>query len=103
MTKGQISRMYQQLSTEDRRTFDRWLKANTVIGSIFSAALVAMALSASDPSVPGPRQATAQSAEAGEIGAAAAQGDRSGVVSPHELTIRFTPDQIPAMQVDEPF
>jgi hypothetical protein len=32
------------MSAEDRHTFDRWLKANAVVGSIFAAGLFAMAL-----------------------------------------------------------
>jgi hypothetical protein len=34
---------YQKLSADDQRTFDRWLKANTVVGAILSVLLVAMA------------------------------------------------------------
>jgi hypothetical protein len=38
---------YNRLSAEDRRTFDRWLLANAVFGSIFAAVLVAMAFAGS--------------------------------------------------------
>jgi hypothetical protein len=38
---------HNRLSTEDRRTFDRWLLANAVFGSIFAAVLVAMAFAGS--------------------------------------------------------
>jgi hypothetical protein len=36
------------MSREDRRTFYRWLKANAVIGLMFAAALMAMAVIGSD-------------------------------------------------------
>ena len=103
MTKGEILRTYRHMSAEDQQIFNRWLKTNAVIGSIVSAALVAMALSGPDMPGPGPRQAVAQNAEASEISAAAAQREQSGTVSPHELTIRLAPDQIPVIQVDEPY
>jgi hypothetical protein len=38
---------YQRLSAEDRRTFDRWLQANAIFGSIFAVALIAMAFAGS--------------------------------------------------------
>jgi hypothetical protein len=41
--RGPNSEFYKQLSPQDRIVFDRWLKANVVIASIFSAALFAMA------------------------------------------------------------
>jgi hypothetical protein len=44
MTKGEILAQYKNLSPEDRRSFDRWLRGNAVVGSIFGVALVAMAL-----------------------------------------------------------
>jgi hypothetical protein len=43
MLEGRTSAFYKQLSPQDRIVFDRWLKANAVVASIFSAALVAMA------------------------------------------------------------
>jgi hypothetical protein len=44
MGKGRILQEYKSMSADDRRTFDRWLKANAVIGAIVSLALVAMAV-----------------------------------------------------------
>jgi hypothetical protein len=41
--RGPTSEFYKQLSPQDRIVFDRWLKANVVIASIFSTALFAMA------------------------------------------------------------
>jgi hypothetical protein len=94
MTKSEIVHTYRQMSAEDPG-FDRWLKANAVVGSIFAAALVAMAVAGSDP---GPRHAMAQ---VGEAIAAMSQDD--GQVSPTALTIQFAPGQLPVQQVDEPF
>jgi hypothetical protein len=39
-----ISREYQELSPEDQRKFDGWLKANAILGSILASALLATAL-----------------------------------------------------------
>jgi hypothetical protein len=54
MSKGEIARHYKRLSPADQRTFDRWLKANAIVGLIFTIAIVAMAISGStarDPEV----------------------------------------------------
>jgi hypothetical protein len=45
--KGRVFRQYKSLSPGDRRTFNRWLEGNAVVGFILVAGLVAMALSAS--------------------------------------------------------
>jgi hypothetical protein len=47
MGKANIRKLHRSLSSEDQRTFDRWLKANGVLGLIFAALLVAMALAGS--------------------------------------------------------
>jgi hypothetical protein len=47
MGTANIRKLYSSLSSEDQRTFDRWLKANAVLGLIFGALLVAMALAGS--------------------------------------------------------
>jgi len=39
-----VIREYQKLSTEDRCTFGRWLKANTVFAAILTVGLLAMAV-----------------------------------------------------------
>lgn len=44
MDNGYLSRAYQKMSREDRRTFDRWIKANAIFGLIFVVGLFAMAL-----------------------------------------------------------
>ncbi len=41
---GYISRNYMKMSSDDRRTFDRWLKANAIIALIFAAGVIAMAV-----------------------------------------------------------
>ena len=43
MQERRTSEFYRQLSPQDRIQFDRWLKANAAVASIFSAALVVMA------------------------------------------------------------
>jgi hypothetical protein len=52
MENGYVAREYQKLSANDRRTFDRWLKANAFIGLIFAAGIIAMALAGSRSSGP---------------------------------------------------
>src|SRR6266852_4341483 len=47
MGKGGIASYYTGLSREGRRTFDRWLKANAIVGAIFATALIVMALTGS--------------------------------------------------------
>jgi hypothetical protein len=43
MGKGYILRARKTMSEEDQRAFDRWLKANAVVGLIFAAGIIAMA------------------------------------------------------------
>jgi hypothetical protein len=52
VTKGQVLAKYKHMSPEERRSFDRWLQANVVIGSMFGIALVAMALTGSRTPTP---------------------------------------------------
>ena len=47
MENETLSRSYEKLSPEDRRTFDRWIQANAAIGLIFVAGLIAMAIAGS--------------------------------------------------------
>ena len=42
MREVRPSEFYQKMSIEDQIQFDRWLKANAVVASLFSAAVVAM-------------------------------------------------------------
>jgi hypothetical protein len=54
MGKGEIARYYKFMSPADQHTFDRWLKANAIVGLILTIGIVAMAISGStarDPEV----------------------------------------------------
>jgi hypothetical protein len=42
MKEVRPSEIYQKMSIEDQIQFDRWLKANVVVASLFSALVVAM-------------------------------------------------------------
>ena len=42
--RGEFINEYQRLNSEDQKTFRRWLWANTVIGAILLAGLIALAL-----------------------------------------------------------
>jgi hypothetical protein len=42
MREVRPSEFYQKMSVEDQMQFDRWLKANAVVASLFSALVVAM-------------------------------------------------------------
>jgi hypothetical protein len=44
MGKGYISRFYKTMSPVDQRTYNRWLKANAILGLILAGGLVAMAI-----------------------------------------------------------
>ena len=44
MPKGFILYSLKTMSRDDRRAFDRWLTANALVGLIFAAGLIAMAL-----------------------------------------------------------
>jgi hypothetical protein len=43
-----VDRRFTPLSPEDQREFDRWLKANAIVGLIIAVGLVAMALAGSN-------------------------------------------------------
>lgn len=86
---------YADMSAADQRTFDRWLKANLVIGSIFASALVAMALIGSKALEP--ETAVAQTTKSVSI----ATPNYNGSLSPYEIMIRMP--NLPTQQVNEPF
>ena len=86
-------------TTYTDQAFDRWLKANVAIGSIFAAAVVVMALAGSKV---GTMQAVAQEAQATEL-SASAKIDQARMLSSYELTVQIAPDGLPVMQVDQPF
>ena len=56
--RGEFINEYQKLNSEDQKAFRRWLWANTVVGAILLAGLIALALK-----LPGDQSgATAQNA-----------------------------------------
>jgi len=60
--RGEFINEYQKLNLEDQKTFRRWLWANTVVGAILLAGLIALALK-----LPGDQSgATAQHAMRGQ-------------------------------------
>jgi quinol-cytochrome oxidoreductase complex cytochrome b subunit len=65
MTKNQLHAMYRDSSAQDRSTYNRWLAANAIAGSILIAAMIVMALLGSQ--APEPRQATASSTQAVDV------------------------------------
>jgi hypothetical protein len=93
MTKGEMLAYYKDMSTEDQRNFDRWIKANVVIASIIAIGIVAMAFAGAgaDADSIGPRSAIAD------------VGPASTPPSPYLLMLRLAPGELPVEQVDEPF
>ncbi|HEY0440144.1 MAG TPA: hypothetical protein VGD36_08710 [Xanthobacteraceae bacterium] len=102
MTKGQLLARYKDLSAEDQRTFNRWLTANAVIGSLFALAVAAMAFNASPVPGPGPATATASTSER-TVPRPTAQYDEPRHLSPYEMMLRRHPDQLPVHPYAEPF
>jgi hypothetical protein len=97
MTKGEIIGQYKTMSAQDQRTFDRWLKANLVIGSAISAGLLFMAFG-------GPTLVTPGSAVADGKPTIESSAPIPGrAMTPFDLMIRIAPDALPVEQVDEPF
>jgi hypothetical protein len=94
MTRGQIVTSYKALSVEDQRTFDGWLRANAVIGTLFAAAIIAMAFGGSRASLPGPTPAMATEA--------AAMSEPAEPLSAFELMRRVDPAQLPVQQIQDP-
>ncbi len=87
MGRGQIASCYKRMSAEDQRTFNRWLKANAILGSIFTAGIIAMALAGSMSA--GPRDAAVASSTRASGGAMPEQRrSPTGVVITQEPKIR---------------
>jgi hypothetical protein len=87
MAKGKIFRHYKQLSREDQRTFDRWLRANAVVGLILAAGLVAMALAGSNSGTP--RDAVMADGTKASDAVASEQGhEQTSASSTRKLTVR---------------
>ena len=96
MTKGEIIARYRELSSADQSTFDRWLKANLVIGSLFTGAIILMAFAGSNANL-GPEKAVA------EISKPLVAQTRGAPLSPFEMMSRLAPGELAIQQVDEPF
>jgi hypothetical protein len=47
-----LSQQYERMSPEDQRTFDRWMRANAVLGAILGLGILAMAFAGFN--APGP-------------------------------------------------
>jgi len=52
MDKGYIFNWRKSMSSKDRQTFDRWIKGNALVGAIFTAGLVTMAVLSSQQGIP---------------------------------------------------
>jgi hypothetical protein len=78
MESGYISRTYMKMSPEDQRTFDRWLKANAIIGLIFAVGIIAMAVAGFNSG--GSRgAAVAENTKASDVVASGQRRSRAGV------------------------
>jgi len=78
---------YSRLSAEDRRTFDRWLQANVIFGSIFAVVLIAMAF-AGFRSIASRNAVTSGTTTAYEFGASEQPSVRSEVVTMHPRRLK---------------
>jgi hypothetical protein len=87
MGRGGIASYYSGLSREDRRTFDRWLKANAIVGAIFATALIVMALTGSR-SV-GPRDAElASKTKASDVAVSEQRWRQPGIATTQDPKVR---------------
>jgi len=67
MREVRPSECYQRMSTEDQIQFDRWLKANAVVASLFSAVVVAMFFLGAQSSEPDTTIASIRTASKSEL------------------------------------
>jgi hypothetical protein len=88
MGRGRVAFFYKQMSPENQRAFNRWLKANAILGSIFTAGIIAMAVAGSMSA--GPRDAALASTTSVSGGAMPEPRRRpmGGVVTIQEPKIR---------------
>jgi hypothetical protein len=96
MTKGELLAKYRDLSPEEQRKFDRWLKANAIIASLFALGLVAMAINSSG--LPGPDTAIAKGADSASV----KSPNPVTALSAYELMIRLG-RELPVRQNADPF
>jgi hypothetical protein len=100
MTKGEFVAHRRRLSPPDQLAFDRWLKANLVVGSLIAGGLVIMAIAGSGASL-GPEQAIASNSTGMANAANRALHDRQA--TPLGMMSRIRPGELPVQQVDAPF
>jgi len=87
MGEDGIAFYYTRLSREDRRTFDRWLKANAIVGAIFATGLIVMALTGSR--FVGPRDAeVASRTKASDVAVSQQHWRQPGIVTTQDPKIR---------------
>jgi len=87
MGKGGMVSYYRGLSREDQRTFDRWLKANAIVGAIFATGLIVMALTGSR-SV-GPRDAElASRTKASDVAVSEQRWRQPGIATTQDPKVR---------------
>jgi len=87
MGKGHIAFYYRRLSAEDQRTFNRWLKANAIVGAMFLAGMIAMAVGSRSLG-PGPHDpAVAGSKKPSETAMSQPRRKQNGVVTSREPKI----------------
>ena len=98
-----IRQQYSNFSQKDRQTFDRWLRTNAVVASLFSAALIAMAFANGQFSVE-PRTATAKGPAGNtELSSSSKAHPRTEALSVQELMKGIDLDKLPIQRVDEPY
>lgn len=87
MGKGGIPSYYRGLSQEDRRTFDRWLKANAIVGAIFATGLIVVALAGSRSG--GPRDAqVASRTKASDVTVSEQRWRQPGIATTQDPKVR---------------
>jgi hypothetical protein len=96
--KGEVIAQYRKMSEEDRRTFERWLKANII--AAFSVVIVLLAATFVSSDSFGPNAAIAGNDSAAVTNPAPVPGRP---MSAFDLMIRLAPDALPVEQVDQPF
>jgi hypothetical protein len=87
MGKGRVASYYRRLSPEDQRTFDRWLKANAIVGAIFATGLIAMALTGSRSMGPADAE-VASRAKASDVAVSEQRWRQPGTVTTQDPKIR---------------
>jgi hypothetical protein len=75
MDEGEI---FRTMSAEDRRTFDRWLKANAILALIYAVGIIAMAVASFNSGGPGDAAAV-ENAKTSDVVASERHGPRARV------------------------